>query len=1243
MAGMEAMASSAKKPLKRGVLNSALLREVFESSDEEPDHEESEEVGRSSKKRGISEEEIYSHRRAKVGRHSRDGGRLERDQVEHMAHFESENERNQNSEHADPSDFDKEKDSASKNQGTDKGRESAKRRKRQSLNVPENSGTGSANLIDIVKHQGKSVQRAAKSWVERYESNPEPALIELITFLFEGCGVKLNLQTGSLDEADVDDIVLKLVLQAKEGNLEDLLGSKQRELRSFKENLLSFWDALVRECQDGPLFDQKLMDKCMDFVIAISCTPPRIFRHMTTVVGLQLVTSLVAVAKTLGESRETAQRQLNAEKKKRKEGPRVESLNKVLSVTHEKITKVEEMMRKIFTGLFMHRYRDVDPEIRMACIQAIGSWIVSYPSLFLRDFYLKYLGWTLNDKNAAVRRSSIEALQALYEVEDNVPSLGLFTERFCNRMIELADDIDVHVAVSAVGLLKRLLRHQLIGDEDLGPLYDLLIDESPFIRHAIGELVYEHLIAQKHAGSQAAAGDHENEDSEAQLKRLLLILKEFSNGPVICEYVIDALWDEMKAMKDWKSLTSMLLDDGPRMELTDKDSTNLCRVLCASVKKAVGEKIVPTHESRKATLTKVQKEALESHKKEMTTVMIKSHSKLLRKYLADKAKVTYVVEILMYTKLELYSLKQQEQNFSTSLQLTKDAFFKHGDDNTLRACVKALAFCANESHADLQDTAQRILKETSDELLLKLRSAILQAGESDDEYSLTVYLRRLHQLQLTVPVTNENLYKDLLGLLQDFHNLDDEVIRLVLTNMFLHVIWSMKALDLDNPEEAAMSELLSKRAELMKYLHFYANSVLDSFKEGHARNLLGSTVCILLSDLWSLFSEEKLNSTKLESLGFCPPEDLLQTFWKLCEQRLLSTDNGNEEEDVTDEPAGYLNQKDVIISAAAKLIAHDMVPKDFLGPEIVSHYVLHGKSVDETVRQLIVILRKNMKSEDLCNLYLEAMKRAYNRHMQEVSAADEDFSKGESILACKELASRLSATFAGFARNMHRASILKLVKGGIAYAFIDAPKQLPFLEAAVIQFAHRLPVPDVRDILEKVQTQVRGIDTDQDPSGWRPYFTFVDSLQEKLSRVEAPGDRGVTGSRQPQSRGRKRKDIKGKKLFEGHDEIDHEDEPSESEEHEEHDEEDEDDDTPLFQVRQSMKAAVNSHAKSRKADDMDTLRSIDEEDNEGNRALAETRRSPGVQEADSGSSEARMGFDTPLYGSATATEEQLPT
>ena len=116
----------------------------------------------------------------------------------------------------------------------------------------------------------------------------------------------------------------------------------------------------------------------------------------------------------------------------------------------------------------------------------------------------------MNDKNAAVRKISIFALQNLYEVDDNVPSLSLFTERFCNRMIELADDFDMSVAVSTIGLLKQLLRHQLLAYDELGPLYDLLIDEYPLIRRAFGKLVYDHLTAQKFGISQPIPKGMEN-------------------------------------------------------------------------------------------------------------------------------------------------------------------------------------------------------------------------------------------------------------------------------------------------------------------------------------------------------------------------------------------------------------------------------------------------------------------------------------------------------------------------------------------------------------------------------------------------------------------------------------------------------------------------------------------------------------------------------------------------------------
>ncbi|XP_062083326.1 sister-chromatid cohesion protein 3-like [Humulus lupulus] len=124
-------------------------------------------------------------------------------------------------------------------------------------------------------------------------------------------------------------------------------------------------------------------------------------------------------------------------------------------------------------------------------------------------------------------------------------------------------------------------RHQLLPDDDLGPLYDLLIDEPPEIRHAIGALVYDHLIAPKFNSSQSGEGSN---SSEVHLGRMLQILREFSTDQILSNYVIDDVWEYMKAMKDWKCIISMLLDENPLVELTDEDGTNLVRLLSASVK-----------------------------------------------------------------------------------------------------------------------------------------------------------------------------------------------------------------------------------------------------------------------------------------------------------------------------------------------------------------------------------------------------------------------------------------------------------------------------------------------------------------------------------------------------------------------------------------------------------------------------------------------------------------------------------
>lgn len=76
------------------------------------------------------------------------------------------------------------------------------------------------------------------------------------------------------------------------------------------------------------------------------------YRQIASLMGLQLVTSFITVAKTLGTLRETTQRQLNAEEKKKKpEESRVQSLKKRVETAHAQITFIDDIIqKKMFHG-----------------------------------------------------------------------------------------------------------------------------------------------------------------------------------------------------------------------------------------------------------------------------------------------------------------------------------------------------------------------------------------------------------------------------------------------------------------------------------------------------------------------------------------------------------------------------------------------------------------------------------------------------------------------------------------------------------------------------------------------------------------------------------------------------------------------------------------------------------------------------------------------------------------------------
>lgn len=53
-----------------------------------------------------------------------------------------------------------------------------------------------------------------------------------------------------------------------------------------------------------------------------------------------------------------------------------------------------------------------------------------------------------------------------------------------------------------------------------------------------------------------------------------------------------------------------------------------------------------------------------------------------------------------------------------------------------------------------------------------------------------------------------------------------------------------------------------------------------------ASKVFSTQVCDILADTWAIFSAAKLKDTKLERLGYTPPDSLVRKFWDLTEKRL---------------------------------------------------------------------------------------------------------------------------------------------------------------------------------------------------------------------------------------------------------------------------------------------------------------------------------------------------------------------
>jgi hypothetical protein len=224
----------------------------------------------------------------------------------------------------------------------------------------------------------------------------------------------------------------------------------------------------------------------------------RAIRHTATVGIYALAIALANAAATISQQLMVVNRQLGitgsraGTPTRKSPNARREALLKENKALYEsRLQQLLSTINLVFNGVFAHRYRDVMAEIRAESVLVIGHWITTLPDQYLKDNFLKYLGWLLNDKSALVRFHVVEALQSLYEQETFASKLELFTSRFLPRYLQLCDDVDDDVVEATIRLLIAVDKSKMISsDVDLQSVERLVFDaENADIRRAAAEFV----------------------------------------------------------------------------------------------------------------------------------------------------------------------------------------------------------------------------------------------------------------------------------------------------------------------------------------------------------------------------------------------------------------------------------------------------------------------------------------------------------------------------------------------------------------------------------------------------------------------------------------------------------------------------------------------------------------------------------------------------------------------------------
>ncbi|AWP12394.1 putative cohesin subunit SA-2 [Scophthalmus maximus] len=975
----------------------------------------------------------------------------------------------------------------------------------------QENGMENMMLFEVVRLGRSAMQSVVDDWIESYKHDRDVALLDLINFFIQCSGCKGVVSGEMFRNMQNSEIIRRMTEEFDEDSGDYPLTIAGPQWKKFKSSFCEFISVLVRQCQYSIIYDEYMMDTVISLLTGLSDSQVRAFRHTSTLAAMKLMTALVNVALNLSINMDNTQRQYESERNKavpKRANDRLELLLQKRKELQENQDEIENMMNAIFKGVFVHRYRDSIAEIRAICIEEIGVWMKLYSDAFLNDSYLKYVGWTMHDKQGEVRLKCLTALQGLYYNRELNARLELFTSRFKDRIVSMTLDKEYDVAVQAIKLLTLVLNStdEVLTPEDCESVYHLVYSAHRPVAIAAGEFLFKKLFSQREPEEEGAPKRRGRQSPNANLIKTTVFFFLESELHEHAAYLVDSLWEcGAELLKDWECMISLLLDEPlPGEEaLTDRQETALIEIMLCTVRQAAECHPPVGRGTGKRVMTAKEKKTQLDDRTRMTELFAVALPPLLAKYAMDSEKVTNLLHLPQFFDLEIYTTGRLEKHLESLLRQIREIVEKHTDTEVLEACSKTYHALCNEEFTIFNrvDIARSQLLDELVDKFNRLLEDFLQEGEEadeDDAYQVLSTLKRITAFHNAHDLSGWDLFTSNFKLLNtgiENGDMPEQIVIHSLQCTHYVILWHLAK---SSEGSSRKDDLVTLRKQMRAFCMMcqrYLTNVNTAVKE---------QAFTILCDLLLIFSHQMVSGGRehLEPLVYSPEDSLQSELLSFILNHVFidqdddtnSTDGQQDDEAVKIEA---LHKRRNLLAAYCKLIIYCVVEMK-TGADIFKQYMRYYNDYGDIIKETMSKTRQIDKIQCAKTLIL-SLQQLFNEMLSDLGHGFDRSSS--SFCGIKELARRFSLTF-GLDQVKTRDAIAMLHKDGIEFAFKDPspqgeggpPLNLAFLDI-LSEFSSKLMRQDKRTVhmyLERFMTFQMAL---QREDCWLPLISYRNSLQ----------------------------------------------------------------------------------------------------------------------------------------------------